>query len=647
MVPVKAILEILAIATAILGTAPLFPYLGIIPQVAFPAALALAIISEKMGFPNLKGWRATTLTGIFFLYYSLQISRDNVVDPSVNLLVILLSIRLAGEKSPRNYLQIYALSIFALAASSLFSLSGSFLLYLLLILLSIAISLVLLTFFTIDNRLSLTRHGMWRVSSVAAFMPIASAPLILLFFVILPRPQFPLWNFLAPPVEKATGLSERVEPGAAASVAEVTTVALRVRGESLQRLALYWRGVVLNTPKGKAWVRTELDDSVAVPARPAGLVRQTVYSELSSTPWLVSLDTPLSLHGIRSLKLSDHVFRKTTHASGRIRYETVSDIRGVIGTQRDIDRSFYLKLPEGLSPRIVSLGADISKKGRTASQRLSLVERYFEAAGLRYSNQDMPVSDAPMDEFLFGKKAGNCEFFASSFALILREAGVPSRLVGGYFGGNYNELGGYYLVTENMAHVWVEVFIEGTGWIRKDPSIFAANFLGEREAKKMGFLLKSRLLLDSLSYFWNQAVINYDLNKQISLFRSTGSALRDFSLPSGIKIVLPFFLAAGLVLAVFRRGMWSLGSREQRIVRKFIRKVARKYPQASIDSSTGLLELSDQVNDSSVRRFAQIYYGAVYRDRRLSPQELDTLSRLSDGFSLESRATGTEDENRA
>ncbi len=647
MVPVKTILEILAIVTALLGTVPLFPYLGIVPQVTFPAALALAIISEKTGFPNLKGWRATTLTGIFFIYYALQISRDNVVDPSVNLLVILLSIRLAGEKSPRNYLQIYALSIFALAASSLFSLSGSFLLYLVLILLSIAISLVLLTFFTIDNRLSLTRRGMWRVSSVAAFMPVASAPLILLFFVILPRPQFPLWNFLAPPVEKVTGLSERVEPGAAASVADVTTVALRVRGEKLPRLSLYWRGIVLNTPRGKAWVRTEFDEGESVPARPVGVVRQTVYSELSSTPWLVSLDTPLSMHGIRSLKQGDHVFRKTTRASGRIRYETVSDIRGIIGKKRDIDRDFYLKLPEDLSPGIASLGADIAKKGRTASQRLSLVESYFEGARLRYSNRDMPVSDAPMDDFLFRKKAGNCEFFASSFAVILRAAGVPSRLVGGYFGGNYNELGGYYLVTENMAHVWVEVFIEGTGWVRKDPSIFAANFLGEREPKKMGFLLKSRLLLDSLSYFWNQAVINYDLNKQISLFRSTGSALRDFSIPSGIKIILPFILAAGLALVVFRRGMWSLGSREQRIFRKFMRKVTRKYPQASIDSATGLLELADRVNDSSVRRFAQIYYGAVYRDRRLSAQELDTLRGLSDGFSLESRTTGTEEKNRA
>ncbi len=633
MVHVRTVLDILALVTGLLGTAPLFFHLNRIPQFVFLAALAFVIVTAWKGVPPLRGWRATVITGVFFFYYALQFSRDNLVEPAANLLVVLLSIRLAGEKIPRNYLQIYALSLFALAASSAFSLSGAFLGYLALLLLSIAVSLVLLTFFTVDSRLSLTRRGLRRVASVAAAMPAASAPLILLFFVILPRPQFPLWDFLSPAGEKVAGLSDRVEPGSAASVGEVASPVLRARSEKLPRKDLYWRGVVLNTPQGNAWIRTEIPGREGPPPKGVVMVRQTVFPETTASPWLIALDAPWSVSGVRSGKSADLVFRKRRSSGGRLKYDTVSAAHGVIETKEGVDRDFYLKLPEKVSPRVLSLAGSIARQGGSDSVRLSRLEGYFQSAGLRYATRDLPRSADPLDEFLFERKAGHCEFFASSFAVLLRAAGVPSRLVGGYYGGEYNELGGYYLVTESMAHAWVEVFLEGRGWVRRDPSIYAVNFSRERDGKRRGLVATVRLIADSMSYYWNQTVITYDLDKQLRMVRATGSALRTLSLPSGVRRAGIPLLIAGLLLAVFlvcAKRKW--GSREQRVVRKFLRIVGKRYPHISISPSTGLLELAERTGDPRVRRFADIRYGALYRDRKLSEREFSLLEDITRAF---------------
>jgi hypothetical protein len=253
---------------------------------------------------------------------------------------------------------------------------------------------------------------------------------------------------------------------------------------------------------------------------------------------------------------------------------------------------------------------------------------------LRYSTRDLPRSSHPLDEFLFEKKAGHCEFFASTFGVLLRAAGVPSRLVGGYYGGEYNDLGGYYLVTESMAHVWVEVFLEGTGWVRRDPSIFAVNFSRDSEAKHQGLLAKARLLVDSFSYFWNQAIITYDLDKQLHLAYTTGSTIRNLSFPFGIRGVVSVLLAAGLlVMAILFRGRWRRDSREEGVVRKFLRIVGKRYPSVSITPSTGLQELAEQTGDPYVRRFADIRYAALYRDRRLTDREHALLKDIIRDFS--------------
>ncbi|HEX5774137.1 MAG TPA: transglutaminaseTgpA domain-containing protein, partial [Geomobilimonas sp.] len=180
MVRIKSALDILAYGIALLGFVPLVAYLDMIPRFLFPGVFLFAVVADRRG-AVLRGHLPTAVSIFFFIYYGIQFSGDNLVEPAVNLLVILLAVRLASEKGVRHYLQIYALALFALAGSSLLNLSAAFLIYLLLLLVLIAVSLVLLTFYDRHGDTAIARDGMVKVVTVAACMPLAAMPLILLF----------------------------------------------------------------------------------------------------------------------------------------------------------------------------------------------------------------------------------------------------------------------------------------------------------------------------------------------------------------------------------------------------------------------------------------------------------------------------------
>ncbi|MRR06233.1 MAG: DUF3488 domain-containing protein [Deltaproteobacteria bacterium] len=627
MVHVSTVLNILTCLISLVGVVPLFAYLDKLPQVAFPAALLAAFFMEKKALRPLQGMIPTVLSIVLFLFYALRISRENILDPAINILVILLAVRLLSDRIPRNYLQIFALSLFALSASSLYSLSPIFLAYLLALILCIASSLVLLTFYTVDSRLALSRKAMKRLVIHAVAMPAAAMPLILMLFAIMPRPQFPLWDFLAPSAEKATGLSEQIEPGSSSGVRAVKTAVLRAQSPLLARSDLYWRGIVLNTPRNNAWVRSAITEGGYVRSDRGEQVRQTIFPEPNTSRYLITLDTPAKISGIRAEQSSDVVFTRRKTA-GRVRYDSVSVLKGTIQVQGAIDQQFYLKLPDQVSPRVKALGKKIAAQGKTDRERLAALEEYFSSARFRYTTTNLPQGDA-IANFLFAGKAGHCELFASSFMTLLRVAGIPSRLVGGYYGGDYNEMGGYYLVTEDMAHVWVEVFLGKDGWVRKDPSVFAVDFTGVRAGESDNFVARLRKISDSLSYYWNLTVISYDLEKQLQLFQSANTTMRKISFSAGNRSLYAALL--GLCFLIAAGGIalrtW-VKSPEERVLRRFYRRVAKHYPSVSVSPSTGLMEISQQTDDPRVREFAEIYCRSVYRDRRPSASEMIRLRLL-------------------
>jgi hypothetical protein len=208
---------------------------------------------------------------------------------------------------------------------------------------------------------------------------------------------------------------------------------------------------------------------------------------------------------------------------------------------------------------------------------------------------------------------------------------VPCRLVGGFLGGEYNQLGGYYLVTDDKAHVWVEAYIEGSGWVRIDPSAFAAN-AGEVFAPPGSRSLKLRISMavDSFNHAWNRSVITYDFEQQMNVARQVGSRLQGINPEKMLRSLMPYciggFLLVTLLFAARRTSLFR--SREQRILQRFLKTVAREFGIPIEERRAGLFEIAVAADNSHVSDFVTMYAGAVYRDRKLTDEEYRQLRQI-------------------
>lgn len=615
----------MAIVASLLGYLPLYPWLEPVPKLFLPVALLGAVAIHRRRF-RLDSRLVTAGSVAIFLCYLFRMTRTDFVGPAVNFLVALLGVRFLGERSPRNYLQIFLLALFCLAASSLYSLDALFMLYLGLQLVIFESALVLLACHDRDPSAMLTPARFRSLLAIPLLMLTLSVPLLLCFFIILPRTQFPLWEFMATPAAKKSGLAETVQPGSSSLVGEAREVAFRAECGRLSPDDLYWRGITLNRFDGTAWSRREPPATERFVPGTGRAVAQRLFLEPGSVRYLVALDLPGQVSGVRGVVTApDFTLSRRYPAGRRSSFEVTSITGGVARGRLGGERRFYLETPERLSPRLRELGGRLGRSGSTGGERLAAVERYFRGERLLYATAGLPVSGEPLVTFLTTGRRGNCEFFASSCALLLRLAGVPARLVGGYLGGEYNDLGGYYVVTGDRAHVWVEAYLEGTGWVRVDPSRWAVN-AGEVGAADRGGALRAFLLaMDAITYFWNRQVITYDLERQISLFTEAGRRLQGGGLPR--KGLLLWFTVVAVMPFLGWWGVRAVGrrpSREARLVTAFIGQLRRRYGvEAGPDA--GLRELTRGIDSPDVARFVAVYSGALYRDRRLLPEELREL----------------------
>jgi protein-glutamine gamma-glutamyltransferase len=620
MVRIKVVLSALTVCIALIGYLPLQPYLGPFARWFFPAALAFGLLLQSRN-SFLPARLLTPLSMVLFLYFAASSTMDNLVFMAADLLVVFLGIRMLGERSGRNYLQVFALALFCLAASSLYNLSATFLVYLLLLLLLLAVSLVVLTFHAHDPEIALGKSELKKVLSVSALMPVASLPILLFLFVLLPRTQYPLWNFMNRAAPKVTGFSDTVRPGGSASVSEAKNVALRVICDKVPDEQLYWRGIVLNGFHDDAWVRLPIPREQSLQPR-GPIIHQEIYPEPSHTPYLLALNVTRSVSGLRYAESPDQVFALQRPLDKRVKYLAESNLTSAIAVKGEIDRAFYLKLPRTVSQRMSAKGKELARQG-TEVQKLRFLEQFYRNQKLSYATTGLAVGPDPLDDFLFTKKRGNCEFFASSCAVLLRMAGVPARLVGGYRGGTYNQMGGYYLVTDDMAHVWVEAYLPGRGWATVDPSAWSTGF-----ARKVGAGQQLRLYFDAVGFYWNKAVITYDLEKQIALVRTAGAKARNLRLPADLW---KYLAACGVALPSLGLLTWLYlrrpRTKEARLLKRFLRAARKRYPAAFVEQP-GLFELAEKLKDPQLREFAAIYGGAIYRDRRLSTDELARLEEI-------------------
>jgi len=467
-------------------------------------------------------------------------------DAGVTLIVLLLTLKTLELHAQRDAFVVFFLGFFVLLSNFFFSQS-------LLVAASMLLGLLGLLTALVNSHMPLGKPSLWQAARTAGWMALLGAPIMVVLFVLFPRLD-PLWGLPEDATRGRTGLSSQMPVGSIASLALDSSVAMRIRfdGEPPRQRALYFRGPVLSTFDGREWLplrsalppAQQLGGTLDVSGTP---LRYEVTLEGNNHPWLLLLDgtlEPPELPGYTPRLAADlqWVVERPISALVRYRAQTYPDYRH--GPLRAVDglRDF-LRLPGGFNPRTLALAAEMLRDPRyaqadTAARVAAVLER-LRNGGYEYSLSPGVFGENSADEFWFDRKQGFCEHIASAFVVLMRAMGVPARIVTGYQGGERNPVDGLWTVRQSDAHAWAEVWIEGQGWTRVDPTaavapvrIDSVNRLeapGNAFAKALvrvnpAFAVNLRALWDATNNRWNQWVLNYSQSRQFDLLRSIGFA---------------------------------------------------------------------------------------------------------------------------
>jgi hypothetical protein len=233
---------------------------------------------------------------------------------------------------------------------------------------------------------------------------------------------------------------------------------------------------------------------------------------------------------------------------GGLRYE-VALADGTEGALQPLDsaaRARYLALPSDLPARVGELAKAWIGNETDPEKRAKLIEAALRK-GYRY-DLESPSGGAknPLDHFLFVSKRGHCEFYSTAMAVMLRTQGVPTRNVNGFIGGTFNRFGRYYAVRQGDAHSWVEVYVEGKGFVRFDPTPPAD---AAPQSEITGVLAFVRDMVEAAAQRWDRNVVGYDMRQQVSLLRAVRDRYGELKSKSRV---------ASTILASPRRAFFSI-----------------------------------------------------------------------------------------
>ena len=496
-----------------------------------------------------------------------------------------------------------------------------------------------------------------------------------------------------------SGFTENVELGQIGEIKKNSAVVMRVQtGKPIGYDRLRWRGIALTSFDGRRWSTPEHnaqklqpdDDgwirTAEVPHKtdsPKPEMIYTVYLEPLATDAIFVPGKVISLKGNFNGENSNsfaairrtYIFRDSTdtllnpfHNYSAIRYAGFSLLLPMdatklraASTEYSIDiASTYLQLPHELDPRIPELAKQIAKNARTPFDKSLAIESYLRNRFTYTLNLTGKPGDDPLAHFLFETRAGHCEYFASAMTIMLRTLGIPTREVNGFLPGEYNDLGGDYIVRASDAHSWVEVYFPGLDWQTFDPTPAAPE-------NETGFLTRLGQYADWMEITWSEWVIGYDFAHQMVMAQTLQRSSRDFSdslrawyarqqvrgrrwmksWHNGLGVLIPLTVLAFLILlrfdaltAILRRLWLSWQIRSPKTARsnpqlasglyaELLRVLARRG-MARRETQTPL-EFAAAVNAPNlappVREFTQLYAHARFGD---APCDATRLRQLLD-----------------
>jgi protein-glutamine gamma-glutamyltransferase len=387
-------------------------------------------------------------------------------------------------------------------------------------------------------------------------------PLAALCFVLVPRMQGALWSMPASSSAQS-GLGDEMSPGSISELAVSEDIAFRVRfeGAAPPMTQRYWRGPVLHEFDGYTWRRLAGPGAIRQEPTPVSApLRYHVLLEPTGRVHLFGIDHVVTIAGRRNRQTFDGQVLAAIPVSGPIAYEGVSSTVG---------RRLDTQLPVGRNPRSVALAQQLRASASSDRQYSLMVLDYFRAAGFEYTLTPPLLDQNSVDDLVFNTKRGFCGHFASAYATLMRAAGVPARVVTGYVGGNWNPVGGYYVVRQSQAHAWTEIWIDGEGWVRVDPTtVVAPERLQSgtvdsttRSVSTMNSLFGDATWLrtlrdswDATNNWWQERVVKFNHRTQRDLLQRLGLENIDYR---GMALLL------GGGAALWGLMLWALYLREQ------------------------------------------------------------------------------------
>ena len=578
----------------VIGTV-LAPQLGHLPL--WCSMLALGVL----GWRGWLAWSARPLPSRWWLFGLLVLTIGATLwthrtilgrDAGVTMIVVLLTLKTLELRARRDAFVVFFLGFFTMLTNFFFSQS-------LLTAAAMLVALMGLLTALVNTHMPVGKPPLLEAARIAALMALMGAPIMAILFMLFPR-LAPLWGIPSDAMAGRSGLSASMQVGSVASLALDDSVAMRIRfdGAPPRQNELYFRGPVLSTLDGREWralrsrFPASMQDSTNLQVSGTG-VQYQVTLEPNNRNWILVLDaTPdKPVAPGRDLRMTPELqWVSAQPVSELVRYQVRSYPQYRQGTlRRTAALQDYLELPPGFNPRTLQWASELRQGPRAELDPARLIETVLarlRSGGYGYTLDPGVYGQHTADEFWFDRKEGFCEHIASSFVILMRSLDIPARVVTGYQGGEFNGVGGFWVVRQSDAHAWAEVWLEGRGWIRVDPTSAVAPartgslqrlqaprglIAAALEGVSPAALFNLRAAWDAMNNGWNQWVLNYSQTTQLKLLQDIGFTSPDWA-------DLGYVLIALVVAASLLGAAWTLWDRTRqdpwlRLLRRANRRI--------------------------------------------------------------------------
>jgi transglutaminase-like putative cysteine protease len=620
-----------------ISLAPHVPYLAIWITTAFIFCAAWRYLIERRRRMLPSPWTRGGLALVCFLGVFATYSSISGVGPGSALLAIMAALKLLETRLRRDQFVLLFISIFLVMSSLLREQYLWSLPYLI-----VSTVFIMTAWLRMSAGESETTSQSFRTGGR---LLLYAAPLAIAMWVFFPRLASPFWAVPIDSSRATSGLSDSMSPGDISSLSMSDEVAFRVNflGEIPESRDLYWRGLVVTRFNGRTWsaYETRIADrperQIVFRGEP---VRYEVTLEATMQRWVIALEMPREISMSRTHMGPQQQLFRLTPIEQRVAYEVVSYPDYVVQAQLpDAYKKQYLDLPSAGNQRTDELAKTMREQAGSDTAYIDAVLEMFHREEYFYTLQPPALGSNPVDRFLFDTKRGFCEHYASAFAFMMRSAGIPSRVILGYQGGEVNPMGGHLIVRQSDAHAWTEVWLEGYGWHRVDPTAAVAPERIEYGvqgssldglAASWGFSASSQLLQDitmtwdALNAKWNEWVLGYGPDTQRSFLEWLGMenpSWRKMLLTLVISVVALILVISGFMMLRYRTPPKDAAAI---IYARFVRKT-RLEPNTGETAS----EFAQRLADSSPIEKSDIdAVTGAYLDARYGPEGEAATPRL-------------------